>query len=185
MNIKTLMQNMKFKSKQVYRLFQIKKRADIVWKDLIELHKREKFHFGQYDSDKHIVSTFTADESNTPIDFHYFVSENSLDLRVSIVKDFDIDKTTDLLILASHFNGLLTFGMVKVNLKSNYVEFYYSSHLLTYLLYPELIHEDIVQHYRITLDCFWAFNQLIESGDDPVFIFSELLNKIDNKNKEN
>ena len=47
MNIKTLIQNVKFKSKQVYRLFQIKKRADIVWKDLIELHKKKNFHFGR------------------------------------------------------------------------------------------------------------------------------------------
>ncbi len=70
-----------------------------------------------------------------------------------------------------------------MNLKSNYVEFYYSGHLLTYLFYPELIHDDIVQHYRISLDCFWAFNQLIETGEDPVFIFSELLDKIDQKNK--
>jgi hypothetical protein len=103
----------KFKTKQIYRLFQIKKRVDLVWNDLIELHKKQNFHFRQYDSDKHIVSTFTADESNTPIDFHYFVYENSLDLRVSIISKFDGEKTTDLLILASHFNGLLTFGMVK------------------------------------------------------------------------
>ena len=184
MNLKTLMQNIKFKSKQVYRLFQVEKRAEIVWKDLIELHKKENFHFGQYDSDKHIVSTFTADESKTPVDFHFFVSENSLDLRVSIVANFDTVRTTDLLVLASHFNSLLNFGMVKVNLKSNYVEFYYSGNLLSYLFYPQLIHDDIVQHYRISLDCFWAFNQLIETGEDPVFIFSELLDKIDQKNKK-
>ena len=36
-------------------------------------------------------------------------------------------------------------------------------------------------HFNYTKDCFWSFTNLIETGDDPVFLFSELMRR---NNKE-
>lgn len=30
-------------------------------------------------------------------------------------------------------------------------------------------------HYGLTKDCYWAFSSMIATGDDPVFVFSELM----------
>jgi Skp family chaperone for outer membrane proteins len=87
------------------------------------------------------------------------------------------EATNDILVLASHFNGLLNFGSVKVSVKYNYVEFVYSRDLLTYSLYPGEINSDTDAHFDLTKDVFWSFNNMIETGEDPVFIFSELLRK--------
>ncbi|MBC7643041.1 MAG: hypothetical protein H7174_12015, partial [Flavobacterium sp.] len=55
----------------------------------------------------------------------------------------------------------------------------HSGDLVTYMLFPGEIHSDLRVHYDITLECFWAFSNLIETGDDPVFIISELLKRKD------
>jgi len=114
------------------------------------------------------------------------VSSGNLTFRATILQSFDEEITNDILVLASHFNGLLNFGVVKVSVKYNYVEFVYSGNLLTYSLFPGEINSDTDTHYNLTKDCFWSFTNLIETGDDPVFVFSELLKRkeeerIDNK----
>jgi hypothetical protein len=182
MNIKTLIQNVKFKSKQVYRLLNFKKREEIVWNDLIALHTSKNFKFGQYDADKYITVTFT-DENSNPLHLYHYVFPDVVALRVNVLTQFNIERTNDILVLASHFNNKLNFGMVKVDLELNCVELFHKEKNLNYLLFPDLLEADISDHYFIALDCMWAFNQLIESGDDPVFIFSELLNKKERKNE--
>jgi hypothetical protein len=89
------------------------------------------------------------------------------------------------MILASHLNSLLNFGKVSVNTKYNCVEFVYSGDLVTYMLFPGEIRSDLRVHYNITLDCFWAFTNLIETDDDPVFVISELLKRKDEEDKTN
>ena len=80
---------------------------------------------------------------------------------------------------------MLNFGTVKVSVKYNYVEFVYSRDLLTYSLFPGEISSDTDTHFELTKDCYWSFNNLIESGEDPVFIFSELLKRKDEEDKSN
>lgn len=101
----------------------------------------------------------------------------NLTFRSTILQSFDEEITNDILVLASHFNGLLSFGVVKVCIKYNYVEFVYSRDLLTYSLFSGEIDSDTDTHFKLTKDCFWSFNNLIETGDDPVFVFSELLKR--------
>jgi hypothetical protein len=93
------------------------------------------------------------------------------------LRSFDEEKTNDILVLASHFNSLLNFGVVKVSVKYNIVEYRYSGDLLAYMLYNGEIDNDHITHYNLTKDCAWAFYRLLESGDDPVFVFSELLQR--------
>ena len=163
-------------SQRVYRLIRVNHRSDIVWKELIKLHKKENWHFGQYDNENYIRTTF-ADDNNNDLNFHYQVTNDKLVYRAVIAGDFNEDNTNDIMLLSSHLNSLLTFGMVRVNIKDNYVEFVYQGDLLVYMLYPGEIHTDIDRHFRITSDCSWAFTHLLKSGDEPVFVIAELLKR--------
>ena len=113
--------------------------------------------------------------------FNYEVENTGLTFRSFILVDFDEEIATQLMLLASHFNNLLTFGVVRVNLKHNFVEFSYTRDLLVYSLYPGTINNDTLRHFDLTKDIFWAFNELITSGEEPVFIFSELLKRMDDE----
>jgi hypothetical protein len=170
--------------RKIYRLLNVKKRSKIVWEELIKMHKNENWHFGQFDNDKYIVTTFNLKDEKEQ-KFRYEITQNSLKFHTFILNSFDEHKTTDIMILASHLNSLLNFGKVSVNTKYNCVEFVHYGDLVTYMLFPGEIHSDLRVHYDITLDCFWAFTNLIETDDDPVFVISELLKRKDEEDKKN
>ena len=174
--IRIISNKLKFVFRRIYRTLNVKKSSDYVWKELIKFHKISGWNFGQFDVDKHIECSFKVDESNI-VNFNYAISNEKLNFRATILQYFDEERTNDILVLASHFNGLLNFGAVKVSLKYNYVEFIYTRDLLIYSLYPGEINSDTETHFDLTSDCFWTFTNLIETGDDPVFVFSELLRK--------
>ncbi len=174
--IRNVSSKIKFLFQRIYRLLTISKSSQYVWKELIKYHKISGWRYGLFDNDKHIECGFKVDDTNC-VDFNYSVCLGSLLFRATILQNFDEERTNDILVLASHFNGLLNFGTVKVSVKYNYVEFVYSRDLLTYSLYPGEINSDTDTHFEITKDVFWSFNNMIETGEDPVFIFSELLRK--------
>jgi hypothetical protein len=166
----------KFVFKRIYRTLNVKKSSQYVWKELIKYHKTSGWNFGQFDNDKHIECGFKVDAINC-VDFNYAVDSGRLFFRSTILQNFNEEFTNDILVLASHFNGLLNFGTVKVSVKYNYVEFLFSRDLLIYSLYPGEINNDTDTHFELTKDIFWSFNRMIATGEDPVFIFSELLRK--------
>jgi hypothetical protein len=168
--------------KRMHRLLNVDKRSEIVWLELIKLHKAKKWNFGQFDKEKYIQTFFNI-EDNVTKKFIYQIHENKLEFQALVLNSFDEEITSDILILASHFNGLLQFGKVSVSVKHNYVEFTYSGDLLTYLLFTGEIYSDLDTHYKITKDCCWAFLNLIETGEDPVFVFSEFLKRIEGDDK--
>jgi hypothetical protein len=49
-------------------------------------------------------------------------------------------------------------------------------------LYSGEINSDTDTHFELTKDVFWAFNNMIVTGDDPVFVFSELMRNKENNN---
>ena len=162
--------------RRIYRLLNVNKSEHYAWIELLKYHKNSGWRFGQFDNDKHIECGFKMDDTNC-VDFNYSVSHGRLTFRSTILHRFDEEITNDVLVLASHFNGLLSFGTVKVSVKYNYVEFIYSRDLLTYSLFPGEISSDTDIHFELTKDCFWSFTNLIETGDDPVFVFSELMRR--------
>jgi len=174
--IKFVSSKIKFLFRRIYRLLTISKSSQYVWKDLSKYHKRSGWRYGQFDNDKSIECSFKVDDINC-VDFNYAVSSGRLLFRSSILQNFDEELTNDVLVLASHFNGLLNFGTVKVSVKYNYVEFFYSRDLLSYSLCPGEINSDTDSHFELTKDIFWSFNNMIETGEDPVFVFSELLKR--------
>jgi hypothetical protein len=174
--MKSVYNKIKYTSQRIYRILNINKSADFVWKELIQHHKNAGRNFGQFEKEKLIKMSFEVYETNC-IDFNYCVNSGNLIYNATILDSFDEEITNDILVLASHFNGLLNFGIVKVSVKYNYVELVYSRDVLTYSLFPGEIDSDTDTHYNLAKDCFWSFTNLIETGDDPVFIFSELLRR--------
>jgi hypothetical protein len=181
--IKQMPIKLKFLFRRIYRLLTISKSSHYVWKDLVKYHKRSGWRYGQFDNEKSIECGFKVDDINS-VDFNYTVSSGRLLFSSTILQNFDEGLTNDILVLASHFNGLLNFGTVKVSVKYNYVEFFYSRDLLTYSLYPGEINSDTDTHFELTKDVFWAFNNMIITGDDPVFVFSELMRNKENNNTQ-
>jgi hypothetical protein len=179
-NIGVLYRKIRFALKRIYRLLNVKNDSHYVWIELIKFHKNSGWNFGQFEKKKYIECGFKVDDRNY-VDFKYSISSGKLTFRSTILKRFDEEITNDILVLASHFNALLGFGVVKVNIKYNQVEFIYSRDLLTYSLYPGEIDSDTDTHYKLTKDCLWSFTNLIESGEDPVFVFSEFLRRKDTK----
>jgi hypothetical protein len=172
----------KFKIQQFYRLINIKKRSEFVWKDLVKYYKESSLNFGQFEVDKRIEIYFEIRDSF--VKFNYTVTDDELTFSAVVLNNFDEERTNDIMVLASHFNGLLKFGVVKVSLKYNYVEFLYARDLITYMLYSGEIHSNRSTHFDLTKDCFLTFKTLIETNEDPVFIFSELLrSKEEEENK--
>ena len=174
----------KYAFKRFYRILNVKKRSEFVWKDLIKYNQEKGWRFGQYETEKRIETSFSVYENNV-LNFNYTVKENKLAITSIILSEFDEDKSNDLLLLAAHFNSLLSFGVVVVSTKYNYVGYTHSGDLITYMLFNGEIDDDILNHFNITKDVFWSFKTLLETGDDPVFVFSELLRRNEEKNKDN
>lgn len=172
----------KYTWKRFYRILNVKDRSEFVWKDLIKYNLEKGWRFGQYETEKRIQSTFSVGENNSIL-FDYTVTDNKLEFSALILKSFEEDKTGDILVLASHFNNLSNFGVVKVNIKYNFVRYTYSGDLLTYMLYNGEIDTDHISHYELTADCVWSFYRLLDTGDDPVFVFSELLQRKKDQDK--
>ena len=172
----------KYTWKRFYRILNVKDRSEFVWKDLIKYNLEKGWRFGQYETEKRIQCTFSVGENNSIL-FDYTVTDNKLEFSALILKSFEEDKTGDILVLASHFNNLSNFGVVKVNIKYNFVRYTYSGDLLTYMLYNGEIGTDHISHYELTTDCVWSFYRLLDTGDDPVFVFSELLQRKKDQDK--
>ena len=174
--IRVAYRKIKFTFQRIYRLLNVKNASQYVWMELIKFHKNAGWKFGQFEKDKLIRVSFEVYEANS-VDFNYSVNSGNLIYRAIILESFDEEITNDVLVLASHFNGLLNFGLVKVSVKYNYVEFVYSRDVLIYSLFPGEIDSDTDTHYSLAKDCLWSFTNLIETGEDPVFVFSEFLRR--------
>jgi hypothetical protein len=173
--IRYVFSKIKFLLQRVYRVFTFSKTNNYVWKDLIKYHKRSGWRFGQFDNEKSIECSFKMDDNNY-VTFKYTVNSGKLFFSSTILQSFDEEHTNDILVLASHFNNLLNFGVVKVSINYNCVDFVYTRDLLSYSLFSGEI-DDTIVHFNLTKDVFWSFNNMIQTGEDPVFVFSELMKR--------
>ena len=85
--------------KQVYRLFLAKKRSQIVWKELIKLHKEMGWQYGQYDKEK-LIDTFLTLDEGSRLRFNFFISDENLIFISLILIEFDEDATNDIMALS-------------------------------------------------------------------------------------
>ena len=167
---------------RIYRIScRFKKHEEFVWEDLKKLHKDAKWHCGIYELNKTIETTFEISENIGAV-FFYMVEESCFHCRVKVLEHFSVESTSELFILASHFNNILSNGVVKIDVYNNYVEYHLKRELLIPLLYNSEIYNQILRHLNTSKDVYAAFRRLVEEGEAPAVIIADLLNQ--KKNNE-
>ena len=105
--------------------------------------------------------------------------------RVKIHENYRVELTTQLFVLASHFNNLLNSGVVVVNVDKQYIEYHLKTDILIPTLYTGEIQEIKVRHFNVSKDIFWAFNELIYKNEEPALIIADLLRSKNEDNSQN
>ncbi len=178
------MNKIKFYLQRIYRLaLSFKKQEELVWKELKELHANADWKHGVYEKDKYIETIFEIGKEQGAA-FYYMIYEGSFHCRVRILEDYPEELTTDLFILAAHFNNLLNNGVVIVNVQSHYVEYHQKRDLLIPLLYTSETYGQLMRHYNTSRDIYAAFQRLIIEQEAPAIIIADLLKENEANDKE-
>jgi hypothetical protein len=173
-----------FYLQQIYRLtFGLKKQEEIVWKELKKLHAVSEWNSGVYEKEKYIETVFEISKEQGGI-FYYMIYDDSFHCRVKILEDYPTELTTDLFILAAHFNNLLNNGVVIVNVNSLYVEYHQKRDLLIPLLFSGEINSQLTRHYNTSKDIYSAFQRLVIEQEAPAIIIADLLKSKELKDDE-
>jgi hypothetical protein len=178
------MNKIKFYLQRIYRLaLSFKKQEELVWKELKKLHTDADWKHGVYEREKYIETIFEIGKEQG-CTFYYIIYDGIFHCRVKILEEYPIELTTDLFILASHFNNLLNNGVVIVNVQSLYVEYHHKRDLLIPLLYTNEIYWQLMQHINTSKDIYAAFQRLIIEQEAPAIIIADLLRDNDANDKE-
>ncbi|MFM1947735.1 MAG: hypothetical protein RL207_2018 [Bacteroidota bacterium] len=146
-----------------------------VWEELTRLHSNRNWRFGVFESENYVESIFHIAE-DTDEYYRYLLYAQQLHFDVRVLHSFSPEITTDLFVLAAHFNKLLTFGKVVVDVNRNNVIFSYQNELTLYSVFPEKIEMDLSRHFYISKDVYWAFQKFVSDREEPVIIIGELIN---------
>jgi hypothetical protein len=171
----------KFYLKRLYRLsLSHKKHESLVWEDLKKLHSNNNWKFGVYEKDKCIETIFQIGEEHKET-FYYMVYSDCFHCRVKILDVIPPNLTTDLFVLASHFNNLLNNGVVVVNVNEQFVEYHQKKELILHLLYKGEMYEQLISHYYTSKDIYNAFQRLVIEKEAPVIIIADYLKEVSEK----
>ncbi len=177
MRIKKTMNKLKLYLNRIYRLsFNLQKQEEIVWSDLKKLHELAQWKHYVYEKDKYIETILEINDGKAGR-FYYYVEDSRFHCSVKILEDYPIELTTDLFILAAHFNNLLNNGLVRVNVKDSSIAYHLNRDLLIPLLYIDETHSQIESHFYTAKDIYSAFQRLIIEQEFPAIIIADLLKK--------
>ena len=178
------MNKVKFYLQRIYLLaLSFKKQEETVWRELKKLHSDADWKHGVYEKEKYIETIFELGKEQGGA-FYYMIYDGSFHCRVKILEDYPIELTTDLFILAAHFNNLLNNGVVIVNVQSRYVEYHQKRDLLIPLLYTSETYGQLMRHYNTSNDIYAAFQRLIIEQEAPAIIIADLLKENEANDKE-
>ena len=178
------MKKLKFYLKQIYRLsLSFKKQEEIVWNDLKKLHADSDWKSGVHEKEKYIETFFQIGDERVER-FFYMIYDGYFDCRVKILDRFPVDITSDIFILATHFNNLISNGEVIINVNNNYVEFRQKREWLIPLLYTHEIYNQLNNHFTMSIDIFSAFQRLVDAQEAPAIIIADLLKEKEKENKD-
>jgi len=180
------MKKLKLYLNRIYRLtLDSKKQEELFWNDLKRFHSNADWRHGVYEKDKYIETILDISDGN-PCAFNYMIYESYFHCLVKILEDFPVELTTDLFILAAHFNNMLNNGVVIVNVNERFVQYHQKRDLLIPLLYKGEIHVQIKRHFNVATIIFSAFQRLVKEQEAPAIIIADLLrkNEMEDKNAE-
>lgn len=169
--------------KRIYRLlFNRKKHEQFFWKDLKNFFDRSNFRYGIFEREKYIETFFEiSKDKDQP--FYYMIYDEAFHCRVKILESFSSEITSDLFILASHFNNILNNGIVSINVGNQYVEYHLKKDLLVPMLFNDEIFGSIIMHHRVSRDIYAAFQRLIIEEEAPAIIIADLIRKQDERDE--
>ncbi len=163
--------------KRVYLLsLSTEKQDKMAWKQLKKLHAESGWKSGIYESEMHIITSFEIGNDSSA-KFGYSIENKEYHCRVNIVEDYLPEMTTDLFILAAHFNNLLNKGKVEIDVDDRIVTYIYKCDVLVPMLYSGEFYDRMLIHYSTSKDIYWAFEKLIHENEEPALIISDLLNQ--------
>jgi hypothetical protein len=183
--MKHLIGGLFFYLRKIYRVsISYKKYEEIVWSDLKKLHKDSEGKYGVFESDKLIETVFEIADKTGAI-FYYTVYDGQYHCRVKVLENFSPEITTDLFVLAAHFNNLLSNGVVVVNVQSSFVEYHTRNDYIVNIIYPGELHSQLIRHFNTSKDIYWAFNRLVNENEEPTLIIADLMimNKKENEER--
>lgn len=164
---------------KIRRVSTLSKKEKYVWNDLIQLLDELKLNYSRNDSEKTIYLNISLNEETTVVSFRIGLYGRSLTAGALIIDDIDVEKTNDMLVLASHMNAMLPVGNVLVNASKGYVEYFLDMGICRVLLYPEEIYEGIHIHYVFTKDHILpTFQKMKTLGKIPFLCFLNLWRNI-------
>ncbi len=178
------MKKLKYFLNRVYRLtLKFEAQEKLVWKELKKIHTEAGWRSGVYDSEKYIEVAFQISEEHNEF-YYYMLYNGDYQCRVRVLRDYPIELTSEIFILAAHFNNFLTRGSIIVNVQGAYVEYIEKKELLVPLLYTGELHRQMNQHYSTSKDIYSAFQRLVNEHEAPAIIIADLMNKINEQDIE-
>ena len=178
------MNKIKFYLQRIYRMIlSFEKQEELVWKELKKLNADVNWKHGVFEKEKYIETIFEIGKEQGGA-FYYMIYDGRYHCRVKILEDYPTELTTDLFILAAHFNNLLNNGVVIVNVNSHYVEYHQKRDMLIPLLYNSEIHGQLKRHYNTSKDIYSAFQRLVIEQEAPAIIIADLFKENESKDNE-
>ncbi len=157
-------------------------RENLLWEYLKQYHAEEKFNSGIYESEKRIETDFQITD-NFHLRFVYVLNDGRFICNCRILEGFDSELTTDMFVLATHFNNLLRRGKIVVNPDQRAVDYNLESDYITNIVFRENIKHNTLIHYSTTRDAVWAYAKLTQEREEPAIIIADLVRM--NKEAEN
>ena len=170
---------------KIRRVSKLSKKEKYVWNDLIHLLDELQLNYSRNDAEKTIYLSMSFNEETTVVSFRFTLYGLSLTAGALIIDSIDVEKTNDMLVLASHMNAMLPVGNVLVYASKGYVEYFFEMDVCRLLLYPDEIYEGMHIHYIFTKDYILpTFQKMQNSWEDPIFVFSEFMENYLNRHAE-
>jgi hypothetical protein len=178
------LKNLKKTFQQLQRLrLSPSKKADKVWNDLKKFFNESDLKVGVHEKDKY-VQLYFAGENEDRLNFVNYVENEFLVCRCTCIDSYPVELTTDIFILATHFNNLLNYGKVVIDVNRKTINYLVKTDLIVPLLNPESINTIFNSHYITSNDIYFAYNRLIYEGEAPAIIIADLLKQNNNNSDE-
>jgi hypothetical protein len=178
------MKALKFMVIRLFRLaFKSKQMEKVVWEDLKKMHIDADWKSGVYEREKYLETTFKISEDKLE-QYFYMVDDSAYHCRVRVLDDFPVHLTTDLFILAAHFNNLLKNGVVIVHVNARYVEYHLKQQVVIPFLYSDELYFQLLMHHETSKDIYHSYQRLVIEQEAPAIIIADLLAAREEKKDE-
>jgi len=159
------------------------KQENVVWKELKKFFAKFNWKYGIYEQDKCIEVWFYS-QYDKSIRYRYGIYDKCFYSQANVWENFPIELTSDVFILAQHFNNLLSNGRMTVDIESRSVSYLLKDNILLPYLYKAIIEIRIDSHVNTAQEINWAFQKLVEENEAPAIIIADLLKKKSEEEKQ-